>query len=119
MIGDTVALTVNAVGKTLSKINQDSYGAEYYLRETDREYRMKIRHSKQAPTATGKPVDRHNVELTCTILATSTTPSIVRTAYFVLVNEHDDVYLDNRYIAKALADWQSTANLDKVYIWES
>lgn len=66
MLGDTITVTVNAVAKALKKINQDGYSAEYLLRETTGEYRMKIRHSTDKGLLRGETMDRHNVELAYT-----------------------------------------------------
>lgn len=84
--GSTITFTINAVAVVLNRINQDSYGSEWLLRETLSEYRVKIRHSKEtqkgAPTSM-RGVDRHNLEFTHTIYATSTVPEIVRQFYVV------------------------------------
>lgn len=52
MIGDTIVFTVNAVAKTLNKINQDSYSAEYFLRESAAEYTAKVSHQIPKGNAT-------------------------------------------------------------------
>lgn len=44
MIGDTITFTVNAVAKVLNKINQDSYSADYFLREASAEYTARVSH---------------------------------------------------------------------------
>jgi len=62
MLGDTLTVTINAVAKTLIKVNQDKYSAEYRLRETDGVYTMNVRHSSYS-NGNGQTVDRHNVEL--------------------------------------------------------
>jgi hypothetical protein len=60
MIGDTIAVTFNAVAKTLKKINQDSYGADYFLREAAAEYLLTVRHT--IPKGTGT-VESHMVRI--------------------------------------------------------
>jgi hypothetical protein len=67
MLGDSISITINAVAKVLKKINQDSYSSEYLLRETDGEWRLKIRHSTEKALIQGEKMDRHNVELSHTI----------------------------------------------------
>lgn len=119
MLGDTVAITVNAVAKTLAKINQDGYASEYYLRETLQEFRMKVRHSKDRPAADGVQVDRHNVELTQTVYATSTTPEIIRKAYCVITNRFSDDATQVGYLQGALNGFMTAANVTKLANWES
>lgn len=103
--GTSVTVKVNAVDKILPRINQDSYGSEYLLRETTEEYRMKIRHAKESPSKSGTVFDRHNVELTHVVFKTATTPEVVRVAYVVLRNVYDDDATKVGYIDKALADF--------------
>lgn len=60
MIGDTIDVTINAVAKTLVKINQDSYGADYFLRESAAEYTLSIRHTIPKGSST---IESHMVRL--------------------------------------------------------
>lgn len=60
MIGDSIALSINSVAKTLVKINQDNYGATYFLREAAAEYTLSIRHT--IPKGTGT-VESHMMRL--------------------------------------------------------
>lgn len=71
MLGDTITITVNAVAKALKKINQDNFSAEYLLKETTGEYRLKIRHSKEKALIRGENMERHNVELSYTFYGVS------------------------------------------------
>lgn len=65
-----LVLTINAVAKSLAKINQDNYGSEYYLRESTGDYRVKIRHSTdKAVVGTGQ-VHRSNVTVVQTVFST-------------------------------------------------
>jgi|SwirhisoilCB3_FD_contig_31_5280814_length_416_multi_3_in_0_out_0_1 hypothetical protein len=118
--GSTLTVTVNAVAKVLNRINQDNYGSEYLLREALQEFRMKIRHSKESPKADGTVYDRHNVEFTHTIFATSTVPEYVRQSYIVVRNKYSDDltqvgyglagfvdYVDNATVQGDLLTWQS------------
>lgn len=118
--GSTATITINAVAKVLNRINQDNYGSEYYLRSTLEEYRMKIRHSKEAPQADGRLYDRHNVEITHTVYATSTTPEYKRIQSFTTrVFSTDDLtaagylfagavdYMDSATVQGDLLTWQS------------
>jgi hypothetical protein len=118
--GSTLTLTINAVAKVLNRINQDNYGSEYYLRSTLDEYRVKIRHSKEAPQADGRKFDRHNVETTHTVYATATVPEIKRIHSSTFrCFETDDLtsagylfagaidYMDSATVQGDLLTWQS------------
>lgn len=118
--GSTLTLTVNSVAKVLNRINQDNFGSEYYLRSSTDSYRVKIRHSSEAKQADGRSFDRHNVEVTHTVFATSTTPEIVRQFYIVgRVLNNDDLttagylfagfvdYLDSATVQGDLLTWQN------------
>lgn len=114
----TQVFTINSVGKTLVKINQDKYSSEYLLRETDAEYRAKIRHN--VTTRDGVKYDRHNVEITKTIFATSTDPEYQERAYVVFENLPKDD--EATYVPDALAAWlqaSAGANLTALVGWES
>lgn len=118
--GATLTITVNAVAKVLNRINQDNYGSEYALLEALEEYRVKIRHSKEAVEADGRYFDRHNVEVTHIIYATATEPEVKRVDYVVIRNRYNDDktsagyllagfidYLDNATVQSDLLTWQS------------
>lgn len=62
MIGDTIAFTYNAVAKTLVKVNQDSFTAEYYLDDTANLMRFSL-FVKHTIPATGKIGESHLVRL--------------------------------------------------------
>lgn len=119
MIGDTIAVTVNAVAKTLVKINQDGYSSEYFLKEATQEFRMKIRNSSDRPLPDGTKVSRHNVELTQTVYATTTSPEFVRKSYTVIVNYNNDDATSVGYLQSALNGFLTATNIGKLVNWES
>lgn len=86
----TLTITVNAVAKVLNRINQDSYGSEYYLRTSTESWRARIRHSKEAPNAFGIVNDRHNFEVVHTIFGVSPAPDKVRTIYTIIRSPESD-----------------------------
>lgn len=71
MFSNTLTLTINAVAKVLTRVNQDSYGSEYTLVSDTELIRMQIRHTTDKQ-ATGD-VLRHNVYIERTIFATPST----------------------------------------------
>lgn len=84
MLSDPQSVTFTSGAKSLVKINQDQYSSEYYLRESDAEYRLRVRHSKTAPNAKNPlGLERHNVEFTETIFATNEVPEFTRKVYAV------------------------------------
>lgn len=78
MIGDTIALTYNAVVKTLVKVNQDNYGADYFLDDSTNlmKHYLKVRHT--VPTK-GKFGESHMMRLDIEFLD-GTTGAVTRTA---------------------------------------
>lgn len=118
MIGDTVGVTVNAVAKTLPKINNDNYSSEYSLKEATQQFVMKIRNSYDKSNAIGR-VQRHNVELTQTVYASGATPEIVRKVYVVIVNNESDDATQLGYLQAALNGFMTAANVAKLANMES
>jgi len=73
MFANTLTLTINAVAKTLVRVNQDSYGSEYKFSDDVEKISMVIRHSTDK--VKGLSVNRHNVFMERTIFATPTVPA--------------------------------------------
>jgi hypothetical protein len=82
-VSDPLVITIAGSAKSLNKINQDSFGSEFLLRESLAEYRAKIRHSTTKPDANGRTYDRHNFEVTITTFAAGAVPEYHRKFYFV------------------------------------
>lgn len=121
MFSDTITVTINAVAKVLTRINQDKYSSEYYLRSATDEFRMRIRHSSYSDKLrVGKVIDRHNVELIQTIfpVAPATIPTI-RKAYVILENEASDGVTDPLNFDLGFAGFLSSGNVTKLINWES
>jgi hypothetical protein len=70
----TFDLNIGGETKSLILISEGNYSSEYLLRESDKEYRMKIRHTKEKPTNGGVALDRHNVDLTVRTYPTDANP---------------------------------------------
>lgn len=60
MLGNTAAITYNAVAKTLSRIRDDGYTAEYYLDGGTEKFTLSIKHT--IPPR-GEPNESHSVKL--------------------------------------------------------
>lgn len=122
MLGDSITINLGGSGgtaRTLNKINQDKYSAEYLERTATDQLRMYVRHTTEKSKDGAKPLDRHNVEFTQTIFATADDPEIVRNYYFVFRHQVDDVEADAIDVAEGLIEWQDATNLGKLYGWQS
>jgi len=76
-LGSTLTITMDGSGgtaKVLPLINQDGYGAEYYLDEGLITYRAKVRHSKDNVKAGTQPFDRHTVTFSRFVKPTASIP---------------------------------------------
>lgn len=105
MLGDTITITVNAVAKAMKKINQDSYSAEYLLRETTGEYRLKIRHSNEKAQGNKIPMDRHNAEFTYTKFEDGVIPSSTTVVSTTIRNPRNAVAAEVDLLSDGLADF--------------
>lgn len=119
MFADPTTVTINAVGKNLVRINQDSYSSEYMLRSSTDEYRLRFRNTTYSPKGSTVKFDRHNVELIHTVFATATTPAFVRKTYTVIENQQGDTLTDPRNVALGLFALLNSANIDKLMNFES
>lgn len=118
--GSTLTVTVNAVAKVLNRINDQDYGSEYYLRESLGDWRVKIRHSKEAVQKDGTVNDRHNVEFTQTIYATASAKQIIRQFYLVGRVPQDDDLTTIGYLFAGAVDYLDSATVQSdVLTWQS
>jgi hypothetical protein len=114
----TIAVTVNAVAKTLKRIRQDDFETQYYLHEDLEEYTVNIRHTKESPQKDGTVFDRHNVEFIHTVFATVSAPARTRVQYIVTRNERSDSFTNIGYDITALADLVKVAgNVPDLLAW--
>jgi hypothetical protein len=118
MLGNTFVLD-GTVDITVTRINQDAYGSEYRVRDSLSETTLKIRHSTVKATATAVARDRHNVEITQKIFATSTVPEFIRKAYVVYEHKPGDTDLDVWKYVCAFCTATSFANMTALMNWES
>jgi hypothetical protein len=120
MFSDPLVITINVVAKNLIRINQDGYGSEYFLRETDGEFRLKIRNTRYTDKTRGIPVDRHNVELIHTVYPVSpATQPTIRKAYSIFENDRGDPVLASGKFGAGFFAFHTEANLTKLLNLES
>lgn len=119
MIGDTIGITYNAVAKTLSKVNQDSYGADYYLDDSTNLMRfyLKIRHTIPAR---GKSGESHMLRLDVEFYDSAGTLLRTVSAWNVMVtNDGVQDYTSSQRVQAAMLTAATTANTNKLLGRES
>ena len=117
MIGDTISLTYNAAAITLSKINQDNYGAEYFASSGNDRFTLSVKHTIPAR---GKPGESHLARLDVehydaagVLLRTASAWTAIRTDNGIQANTNSE------NAAKALTAFLSAANITKLVNRES
>nr|UJQ85173.1 MAG: putative coat protein [Leviviridae sp.] len=117
-IANPLVLSYNAGTKSLVRINQDSYGSEYYLREATQDFRVKIRHLREAAGKNGVVIERHNVELTQTIFATvAGTPDEVIQVYAVIRNAKTSTAVNTAKLGNALSAFLDDTHYQDLVNW--
>ena len=117
-IPNPLVVTYDAVAKNLPRINQDSYGSEYFLKEATQEFRVKIRHSTESPQKDGTKFERHNVELTRTVYAVApATVDSVEQVYVVLRNKKTATAADTAKLGVALSAFLDSAHYQDLVNW--
>lgn len=123
MFADPQSVTVNAVAKSMQKINQDKYSSEYLLVSATDEFRLHIRNTSSKNKQRNVVINRHNVELTHTVFPVApATLSTIRKVYFVIENQQGDTLTDPTNVASALFAWaiaSTNANITKLMNFES
>jgi hypothetical protein len=70
MLANTLTVTINSVAKVLTRVNQDNFSSQYQLVTATESLILKIRNTTEKQSSYS--YDRHNVELSWLIFATST-----------------------------------------------
>lgn len=110
-ISSPITITVNAVAKSLVRVNQDNFGSVYRLKETDTEYQLIIRHSYEGKVGPAQ-IERHNVDFTMTKFDPTTGNPIVFQSYTIMRNPRNKDPVDCVNVTKALAVWVDTVAAD-------
>jgi hypothetical protein len=112
--------TLTVLTKTLVKINQDKYSSEYRFNDGSVEIFARIRHSTFNSKPLGRPVDRHNVEITHRTISAAPTPDIVFKTYAVMEIPNNGTAAAAGPILEALGDFVKDDTLQpKLLNWES
>jgi len=118
-VSDPLVITIAGSAKSLNKINQDSFGSEFLLRETLQEIRAKVRHSTSKADANGVVYERHNFEVVITIFATSTVPEYHDKFYFVMERKASQTDVDMPDAVADLMIASTDAFLLKLNTWQT
>lgn len=123
MLGDTLTVTLDGSGGTAricSKINQDSYSAEYLNRISTDEIRVKVRHQKESrKNGETYPLERHNVTISQTVFETVSASEQYREISFTMRNRPNDTDTDVVNLGEAMTYYLTDTILGKLFIWES
>lgn len=125
MLGSTLTITLDGSGgtaKVLPLINQDGYGAEYYLDDGSVTYRAKVRHSKDNVKAGTQPFERHTVTFSRFVKPTSLIPlGSLSECSFTIRNDPNGTPADIIDLAEAMSFYTVKAGAihAKLLGWES
>lgn len=125
MLGDTLTITLDGSGgtaKVLPKINQDNYGAEYFLSETTIDWRAKVRHTKDTVKAGSQPFDRHTVTFSRYLKPTEAVPlGRLTEISFTIRTDPNEVSADVVDVSEAMSFYMVKAGgiAPKLLGWES
>jgi len=117
MIGESIAITYNGVSKTLPRLNQDNFGATYFLEDGQLRYNLNVKHTIPQK---GKPGESHLVRLDVehydavgVLLRTASAWTVIRTD-----NGIQDKTSSDR-ATSALQSFLTAANITKIIGRES
>lgn len=124
MLGSTLTVTLDGSGgtaKVLPLINQDGYGAEYFLDDGLVTYRAKVRHSHDNVKAGSQPFDRHTVTFTRYLKPTTTASGSTSEVTFTIRNDPNGTASDIIDLAEAMSFYTVKAGgiAAKLLGWES
>lgn len=125
MLGSTLTITLDGSGgtaKVLPLINQDGYGAEYFLDDTLVTYRAQVRHSRDNVKLGTQPFDRHTVTFSRFVKPTSSIPlGSMTKVLFTILTDPNGVATDIIDLAEAMSFYTVKAGGISVKLlgWES
>jgi len=125
MLGTSLTLTLDGSGgtaKVLPLINQDGYGAEYFLDDTTVTYRAKVRHSTDNVKAGTQAFDRHSVTFERFLKPTTLVPAGRLTQItFTIRTDPNEVASDVIDVSEAMSFYMVKAGgiAAKLLGWES
>lgn len=124
-LGTTLTVTLDGSGgtvKTLPLINQDGYSSEYFLDDTDKTFRAKVRHSRDTVKAGTQAFDRHTVTFQRFLKPTTTAPlGRLTEVIFTIRTDPNEVAADVIDVSEAMSFYMVKAGgiAAKLLGWES
>jgi hypothetical protein len=118
MLTDPQSITVNAIAKSLVRINQDNNSSTYRLRSTTDEYLLTIKYTDGKITG-GVEGESHNVRLKYTVFAVGSVPATTLYATINLQNQDGADLTVARNCLLGLQAWNVSATIDKLLTGES
>jgi hypothetical protein len=120
MIGDTLTVTYNSVAKVLNKVIPSAgVAAEYMLRDSVEEFRIRIRHTNETAKVGQPAYERHQIDLIRTVFATVSTPERVYQAYTVIRLQKGSDPDQAEFLTSALCGVESASFIDKIVGWQA
>lgn len=117
MIGDTIGITYNLVAKTLSKVNQDNFGANYYLEDGNDRFNLTIKHTIPPKGKSGEShlarLDVEHYDVDGVLLRTSSAWAVIRTDGGIQDSTK------STYATEALQSFLTSTNIAKIVGRES
>lgn len=117
MIGDTIGITYATVAKTLKKVNQDNFGANYYLEDGNDRFNLTIKHTIPAKGKAGEShlarLDVEHYDVDGVLLRTASAWTVIRTD----IGIQDSTKSTNATLA--LQSFLTSANIGKIVGRES
>lgn len=118
MLADPQTLTINAVAKTLPRINQDNNGSTYRLRTTTEELVLTIKHSV-GKISGGVSGETHTLTVKRVVFATTTVPALTSITRVSIQNGDLADLTVVKNDALALFAFLTGATVDKMLAGES
>lgn len=116
---DPLIVTINAVAKSLPRVEFDKRTSTYFLRESTQEFLVRIRNTSYQD-AVGATIDRHNMELTQTVYAVApATKPTVRKIYTTFDNARSDTDASLNQTLLGFAGLLTAGNFTKLLAGES
>lgn len=117
MLGDTISVTYDTVAKTLSRVKQDGYGAEYFLDDkavSNRCFRVTVKHTVPAPGVAG---ESHLFRLDVDQYDTASPFALLRTSSAWMASRTDSATQDQEIsedTIEAVVDFLTDATITKI-----
>lgn len=124
MLGTSLVITLDGAGgtaKTLPLINQDGYGAEYFLDDGSVTYRARVRHSRDTVKAGSQAFDRHTVTFSRYLKPAGDVPGSLSEVTFTIRNDPNGATADIVDLSEAMSYYMVKAGgiATKLIGWES